>query len=214
MGNDSQQNETSGQAGKKYGNHKKRLLNVLKKPFKFIKKIINIFKCPNPITKVSKSLFDFCGKKERTAFWIVVAFFVIAFVFILCKDFFAKTTVDISPLLEKLSIENLEKEIVLNTGIFSSLGALLVDFATLPLLLITIMFSMHGGYGNSKLIISVNEIKADLENVKKNIISKNAPNGENVKRPFHSTKPNQNNDIFQDVQNDAISSDKAEIQDV
>lgn len=208
MGSDSKQNETPGQVGKKDKNYKQRLLNMLKKPFECIEKIINLFKCPNPITKISKSLFDFCGKKERTAFWIVVAFFVVAFGFILYKDFFAQTIVDISPLLEKLSIEALEKDIVLNTGFFANSAALFVDFATLPLLLITIMFSMHSNYGQSLFQNNVIHFNKEVLNELARIVaSYNADSGQVVTEPFQSDTPNQNNDISPDVQNDEISDD-------
>lgn len=126
-------------------------------------KITDFFKY-DIINKMSKKLYNFCGTYQTLAIIIVVLFFVAFIGLVIIKDFFGCNGIRINFFGHNIEIGQAKLTGIINFATF------LVDFATLPLVVITLMFTAHSGYGDSKLQNSVNKIDATIEGVEGKVI--------------------------------------------
>lgn len=96
-----------------------------------------------PVSWLSKKLADFCGIHQIATIVIVSIFFALFLSFLIIKNFFAAKVCD---------------DLVYTASFF-------VDFATLPLVVVTLMFTAHSSYEDSQLLGVINSIKSDVKKV-------------------------------------------------
>lgn len=119
---------------------KKHKLRKRKQLFLFHKS--EFFK--TPISFVSQKIYKLCGNHQFAIFITVFFLFLVFVGFVVYKNFFGSTDI---------VIELYKGQIVaahINTDGFSKFVLTLVEIATLPILILTLMFSAHGGFKNSQ----------------------------------------------------------------
>ena len=96
-----------------------------------------------PISWLSKKLADFCGIHQVATLIIVGIFFAIFLAFLILKNFFKNQA----------------------SSDWVNVASFFVDFATLPLVVVTLMFTAHSSYEDSQLLGVINSIKSDVRKV-------------------------------------------------
>lgn len=97
----------------------------------------------HPLWYISHHLYEFCRLKQRKALKIVSVLFFVFIIFLAIKNF-SNT---------KITVEQVGNNIFEGTTInstFSKVVSLLVDIATLPVLLLTILFSAYSSSENAQ----------------------------------------------------------------
>lgn len=111
------------------------------------------------INHIADGIYNFCETHQRFCLTITTLFFVTFLGLVIVKDFFAEKDLSLSFDILKLHI-NIGPEHKDNAV---NLATFLVDFATLPLVVITIMFTAHSGYGDSNMQKSINTLDSKMD---------------------------------------------------
>lgn len=116
----------------------------------------------NPLSFLSRYLYEFCGKHQWISLITVILIFSVFLGLVIYKDFYSVTKITIA------SFDEMTANGSLYVDSKTSWATFFVDFATLPLLIITILFSAHGGFSNSQFqeneIKMLNEIQRKVSN--------------------------------------------------
>lgn len=123
---------------------------------KCLKKLDKLFRF-EAINKISVLLYNFCGTYQLLALIIVIIFFVTFLALVIIKDFCGSTDFVFNLLGYKIEIGQNKYTTAINIASF------FVDFATLPLVVVTLMFTAHGAFGDSQLLGVINAIKDDVD---------------------------------------------------
>lgn len=116
---------------------------------------------------IGKELRNYCGKHQFGVLITVVILFVIFLIAVIGKNFFGNTEV---------VIELYDKQFVIghiNNGIGTSIVLSLIEIATLPFLILNLMFSAQGSFENSQhddsVDLKINALDKGIEKANKDI---------------------------------------------